>query len=130
MGIHDSGVDATRARTHANVTAWSTVSEVLRHRNFARYAAARFLATLSWQMLAVAVGWQTYAVTQDPLALGLVGLVQFLPFLLHLRRLHPRARNQFLYHTPARRSRPRLHDTMIRRLNQAMEERARFRPTL
>ena len=64
------------------MTAWSTVSEVLRHRNFARYAAARFLATLSWQMLAVAVGWQTYAVTQDPLALGLVGLVQFLPFLL------------------------------------------------
>ncbi|MBI2800867.1 MAG: MFS transporter [Gammaproteobacteria bacterium] len=64
------------------MTGWSQVGEVLRHRNFARYAAARFLATLSWQMLAVAVGWQTYAVTQDPLALGLVGLVQFLPFLL------------------------------------------------
>ena len=50
--------------------------------DFLRYAAARFLATLAWQMLAVAVGWQTYAVTHDPLALGLVGMVQFLPFFL------------------------------------------------
>lgn len=56
--------------------------ELLQHRDFVRYAAARFLATLSWQMLAVAVGWQTYEVTRDPLALGLVGLVQFVPFFL------------------------------------------------
>ena len=55
---------------------------LLQHRDFVRYAVARFLATLAWQMLAVAVGWQTYAVTHDPLALGLVGLVQFLPFFL------------------------------------------------
>ena len=45
---------------------------LLAHRDFVRYAAARFLATLSWQILAVAVGWQTYEVTRDPLALGLV----------------------------------------------------------
>jgi MFS family permease len=64
------------------VTASPTLRELLRHPDFTRYAAARFLATLSWQMLAVAVGWQTYAVTRDPLALGLVGLVQFLPFFL------------------------------------------------
>jgi len=32
-------------------------------------------------MLAVAVGWQVYALTHDPLALGLVGLSEFLPFL-------------------------------------------------
>ncbi|MGD9603924.1 MAG: MFS transporter [Gammaproteobacteria bacterium] len=56
--------------------------ELLLQRDFVRYAAARFLATLSWQMLAVAVGWQTYEVTRDPLALGFVGLVQFLPFFL------------------------------------------------
>lgn len=60
----------------------ANLREVLRHADFARYAAARFLATLSWQLLAVAVGWQTYAVTHDPLALGVVGLVQFLPFFL------------------------------------------------
>ena len=56
--------------------------ELLAQRDFVHYAAARFLATLSWQMLAVAVGWQTYEVTRDPLALGLVGLVQFVPFCL------------------------------------------------
>jgi MFS family permease len=52
----------------------------LRHGEFARYAVARFLATVAWQMLGVAVGWQVYALTRDPLALGLVGLAQFLPF--------------------------------------------------
>jgi len=52
----------------------------LRHRDFARFAAARFCATLGWQMLSVAVGWQVYEFTGDPLALGLVGLAQFLPF--------------------------------------------------
>jgi predicted MFS family arabinose efflux permease len=30
----------------------------------------------------VAVGWQVYALTRDPLALGLVGLSEFLPFIL------------------------------------------------
>lgn len=54
----------------------------LRYRDFAFYAAARFCATLAWQMLNVAVGWQVYQLTRDPLDLGLVGLAQFLPFLL------------------------------------------------
>ena len=45
------------------------------------YAAARFLATLAWQMLGTGVGWQVYALTGDPLALGFVGLAQFLPFI-------------------------------------------------
>jgi len=52
----------------------------LRERDFALYAAARFLATLAWQMLSVAVGWQVYSLTRDPLMLGWVGLAQFLPF--------------------------------------------------
>jgi len=55
---------------------------VLRHAQFARFALCRFLTTLSWQMLAVAVGWHVYALTHDPLALGLVGLSEFLPFVL------------------------------------------------
>jgi MFS family permease len=54
---------------------------VLRHAPFARFAICRFLVTLSWQMLAVAVGWQVYSLTHDPLALGMVGLSEFLPFL-------------------------------------------------
>jgi MFS family permease len=52
----------------------------LRERDFALYATGRFLATLAWQMLAVAVGWQMYALTSDALVLGWVGLAQFLPF--------------------------------------------------
>jgi MFS family permease len=54
----------------------------LRYRDYAIYAAARFFATLSWTMLDVAVGWQVYQLTHDPLDLGLVGLAQFVPFVL------------------------------------------------
>jgi MFS family permease len=54
----------------------------LRYRDFAFYAFARFSATLAGQMLTVAVGWQLYQLTGDPLDLGFVGLAQFLPFVL------------------------------------------------
>jgi MFS family permease len=50
-------------------------------RDFRRYAIARFIATAAWQMLGVALGWQVYSITRDPLDLGLIGLAQFLPFL-------------------------------------------------
>lgn len=53
---------------------------IFRHPQYARYALCRFSASLSWQMFAVAVGWQVYALTKDPLALGLVGLSEFIPF--------------------------------------------------
>lgn len=55
---------------------------VLRYRGYAAYAAARFCATLCWQMLSVAVGWHVYELTRNPLDLGYLGLVQFLPFVL------------------------------------------------
>jgi len=54
----------------------------LRYRDYAVYAAARFFATLCWMMLDVAVGWQVYALTRNPLDLGLVGLAQFVPFVV------------------------------------------------
>ena len=53
---------------------------VLRHANLARFALSRFCVTIAWQMLGVAVGWQVYRLTGDALALGLIGLWQFLPF--------------------------------------------------
>jgi MFS family permease len=53
---------------------------ILRNANFARYTVGRLCTNLGWQMLGVAVGWQMYALTRDPLALGLVGLWEFLPF--------------------------------------------------
>ena len=49
---------------------------------FIRYLMARCLGTLAVQMQTVAVGWQVYAATSDPLDLGLIGLSQFLPFIL------------------------------------------------
>ena len=54
----------------------------LRYRDYAVYAAARLCATLAWQMLGVAVGWQVYQITHSALDLGLIGLAQFLPFVL------------------------------------------------
>jgi MFS family permease len=53
---------------------------VLRHGTYARFAVCRFVTTLSWQMLGVAVGWRVYALTHDALSLGLVGLSEFVPF--------------------------------------------------
>ncbi|WP_437571384.1 MFS transporter [Sorangium sp. So ce542] len=47
--------------------------------DFRVYAAARLLATMAYQMQSVAVGFQIYDITRDPLALGYVGLAQFLP---------------------------------------------------
>jgi len=60
----------------------SGLREALGYRDFRRYVLARFLATIVWQMLGVAVGWQVYAISRDPLDLGLVGLAQFLPFVV------------------------------------------------
>jgi MFS family permease len=53
---------------------------VLRHPDVLRFVSARFLATLAAQIQLVAVGWQMYAITGDPLDLGLIGLSQFIPF--------------------------------------------------
>ena len=55
---------------------------LLGNRDFTRYLAARFLSSLAVQMQTVAVGWQVYQVTRDPLDLGLIGLSQFLPFVV------------------------------------------------
>lgn len=52
------------------------------HRSFMLYWLARFWATFAVQIMAVAVGWQVYDLTRDPLDLGIIGMVQFLPMLL------------------------------------------------
>ena len=55
---------------------------VLRNRDLVLYTLARNIAMLGQQMTTVAIGWEIYGRTRDPLALGLVGLVQFIPVLL------------------------------------------------
>lgn len=52
------------------------------HRDFRLYMAARFMTVVGGQMQSVAVGWQIYTLTNDPLHLGWVGLAQFLPMML------------------------------------------------
>jgi MFS family permease len=52
------------------------------HPDFVLYQIARLLVTVALEMQSVAVGWQVYELTREPLALGLVGLAQFLPGLI------------------------------------------------
>jgi MFS family permease len=54
----------------------------LRDAGFRRYLTGNLLGTLGLQMQAVAVGWELYERTHSALALGLTGLVQFLPMVL------------------------------------------------
>jgi MFS family permease len=55
---------------------------VLKNRDFSLYLSSRFFATIATQMIIMAVGWQVYHITGRVLDLGLIGLSQFLPFLL------------------------------------------------
>jgi MFS family permease len=55
---------------------------ILRHRPFVLFWFARVATTTAYQMLVVAIGWQLYELTGNPLDLGLVGLAQFIPGIL------------------------------------------------
>jgi len=50
-----------------------------RHRPFALYLLGRGASEFSYQIAAVVVGWQIYALTGSAFELGLVGLIQFVP---------------------------------------------------
>jgi MFS family permease len=52
---------------------------VLRRRDFFLYALATLLASFGAEILIVAIGWRIFEISHNPLDLGLVGLVQFLP---------------------------------------------------
>lgn len=58
------------------------VPPILHNRSLVLLLAARVSTSIAFQMLTIAVGWQIYSITQKPIYLGLVGLVQFLPMLL------------------------------------------------
>ena len=52
---------------------------LLTHRPFLYYVSSRGFSEFSYQIGTVAVGWQVYALTGSAFALGMVGLVQFIP---------------------------------------------------
>jgi MFS family permease len=53
----------------------------LRNPNFLWYVASLVVMTLGTQIQATVVAWQVYALTKDPLSLGLVGLAEAVPFI-------------------------------------------------
>jgi MFS family permease len=62
------------------VTATPAAVSPLRGRGFMVLLGYRILAILSYQIVAVTVGWHVYQLTHDPLALGLVGLAEVIPY--------------------------------------------------
>jgi MFS family permease len=64
--------DSPSARPHA----------LLSHRSFVLYWLARVSTNGAYMIQTVAVGWQIYDLTGSALDLGLVGLVQFIPYVL------------------------------------------------
>jgi MFS family permease len=56
--------------------------DIYRRRDLHFFVASRFIATVAIQVQSVAIGWQIYGMTHSTLALGLVGLCQFLPMFL------------------------------------------------
>ncbi|MES1247020.1 MAG: MFS transporter [Actinomycetota bacterium] len=52
---------------------------LLRDRNFRLYLLSVVTRVLPTQMMAVAVGWQVYAIHRHPFDIGLVGLAEFVP---------------------------------------------------
>src|ERR1700756_4276012 len=54
----------------------------LRNPNYRRLLLGTLLASAGSEMQSVAVGWELYQRTNSATALGMVGLVQFLPVLL------------------------------------------------
>jgi len=55
---------------------------VYRHRDFAFFAVGRLFSTIAMMVQSVAIGWEVYDMEHSTLALGLVGLAQFVPMFL------------------------------------------------
>ncbi|HVO33637.1 MAG TPA: MFS transporter [Elusimicrobiota bacterium] len=55
--------------------------DVLRIRDYRYFLCSRFFATLATQMQTLVISWQIYQLTRDPLALGLIGLVEAVVFI-------------------------------------------------
>lgn len=63
-------------------TAQNSAFDVLKIPDYRNYFLARSFNTFAFNLLGTTVGWQVYELTRDPLSLGLVGLAEFLPFVL------------------------------------------------
>lgn len=59
----------------------ASASVQIKKSNFRRWLTSRFFSNFPKQMQELAVYWQVYQLTKDPLALGFIGLAQALPFI-------------------------------------------------
>jgi MFS family permease len=53
--------------------------DLLRIREYRNFIAARFFYVMALRMVTTIVGWRIYEITHNPLAIGLIGLSEFLP---------------------------------------------------
>src|SRR5690242_15794840 len=53
----------------------------LRYPNFRRLMGGTFLITIALMMQRVAIGYELYTLTDDPLSLGLLGLAEAVPYM-------------------------------------------------
>jgi MFS family permease len=72
---------------------------VWRLHSFRRYFTGNMILILGWQMQKVAIGWEIYERTHSAMALGIAGLVQFLPqglFMLFAGHITDRLNRKFV----------------------------------
>ena len=55
---------------------------LMKQRPFVLFWLARLSATMGYHMTAITIGWQVYALTNNALDLGYIGLIQFIPSVL------------------------------------------------
>src|SRR6202453_876100 len=56
-----------------------TALEILRIPEYRIFITARFFYVMALRMVTTIVGWRIYEITHNPLAIGLIGLSEFLP---------------------------------------------------
>jgi len=73
--------EVDRDKVHLAMSSASSAESgiLFHHRPFLFYFWARGFSEFSFQIAAVAIGWQVYALTNSAFDLGMVGLVQFIP---------------------------------------------------
>src|SRR5215211_1620223 len=84
MPVLPCGTSPRRDRAMTSLSETAPVGRWAAFQNaaFMKYWLSRLASSFAAQIQTVAVGWQVYDLTRDPLDLGFVGLSQFLPALL------------------------------------------------
>ena len=56
--------------------------EALKHKEFVYYLTGRFAYNFAFQMQNMILGWKIYEITENKLALGMIGLAEAIPFII------------------------------------------------